>query len=53
MVTNEQVYLLTMISMLSNAIVTLIGFVFLEVSSNARERRSNGTSAKERSPMRE
>ncbi len=40
MVTNERLYLLIMIPMLSSAVVTLLGIVFLEVRSNARERRS-------------
>jgi hypothetical protein len=40
MVTNEQLYLAIMIPMLFNAMVTLIGIVFLEVRSNAREKHS-------------
>ena len=39
-VTNEKLYLLISIQMLSSAVVTLLGIVFFEVRSNARERRS-------------
>ena len=38
--TNEKLYLLISIQMLSSAVVTLLGIVFLEVRSNARERHS-------------
>ena len=38
--TNEKLYLLISIQMLSSAVVTLLGIVFFEVRSNARETRS-------------
>jgi hypothetical protein len=40
-VTNEQLYIMITIPMLSNAVVTLLGIVFLEIRSDARERQSN------------
>ncbi len=39
MVTNEQLYLIITIPMLSNAVVILLGIVFLEMRSNTRDRR--------------
>jgi hypothetical protein len=36
-VTNEQLYILISVPMLSNAVVTLLGIVFLEMRSNTRD----------------
>jgi len=41
MVTNEQLYIMISIPILSNAVLTLLGLGVLEMRSNARERHFN------------
>jgi len=43
LVTNEQLYLIVTIPMLSNAAVALLGVTFLEMRSGARDKRSKVT----------
>ena len=50
MATNEQIYLIITIPMLSNAVMTLLGIVFLEMRSNTRDRRRAERQRREAAP---